>query len=76
MAFPYDTLAEDQDLTLAVQKAGYKVLFDSEAMAWTEAPDTARGLARQRFRWAYGTLQCLWKHRDVMLAPALSARWA
>jgi hypothetical protein len=22
--------------------------------------------ARQRFRWSFGTLQCLWKHRDVM----------
>ena len=64
--FPGDTLAEDQDLTIAIQKAGYRTLFDSEAIAWTEAPDTARGLARQRFRWAYGTLQCLWKHRDML----------
>jgi cellulose synthase/poly-beta-1,6-N-acetylglucosamine synthase-like glycosyltransferase/peptidoglycan/xylan/chitin deacetylase (PgdA/CDA1 family)/spore germination protein YaaH len=71
--FPSDTLAEDQDLTIAVQKAGYRTLFDSEAIAWTEAPDTARGLARQRFRWAYGTLQCLWKHRDVTLNPRYGA---
>ena len=67
--FPSDTLAEDQDLTIAVQKAGYHTLFDAEAIAWTEAPDTARGLARQRFRWAYGTLQCLWKHRDATFNP-------
>jgi cellulose synthase/poly-beta-1,6-N-acetylglucosamine synthase-like glycosyltransferase/peptidoglycan/xylan/chitin deacetylase (PgdA/CDA1 family)/spore germination protein YaaH len=71
--FPSDTLAEDQDLTIAVQKAGYHVLFDSEAIAWTEAPDTARGLARQRFRWAYGTLQCLWKHRDATFNPRRGA---
>ena len=63
--FPADTLAEDQDLTIAIQKAGYQVLFDGDAVAWTEAPDSMRGLARQRFRWAYGTLQCLWKHRDM-----------
>ena len=63
--FRTDTLAEDQDLTIAVQRAGYRVLFDSTAIAWTEAPATARGLAKQRFRWAYGTLQCLWKHRDM-----------
>lgn len=67
--FPADTLAEDQDLTIAVQKAGFKTLFDAEAIAWTEAPDTARGLARQRFRWAYGTLQCLWKHRNATFNP-------
>ena len=63
--FPADTLAEDQDLTIALQKAGYKVLFDSTAIAWTEAPDTVEGLIKQRFRWAFGTLQCLWKHRDT-----------
>jgi peptidoglycan-N-acetylglucosamine deacetylase len=67
--FPTNTLAEDQDLTIAVQKAGYRVVFDSEAIAWTEAPDTFDGLMRQRFRWAYGTLQCLWKHRDVTFRP-------
>ena len=67
--FPLDTLAEDQDLTIAVQKAGYRVVFDSEAIAWTEAPDTVRALAKQRFRWSFGTLQCLWKHRDVTLNP-------
>ncbi len=63
--FPADTLAEDQDLTIAIQTKGYRVLFDSTALAWTEAPDTVRGLAKQRFRWAYGTLQCLWKYRRI-----------
>ena len=63
--FPADTLAEDQDLTLAIQKAGYKALFDPDAIAWTEAPDFVAGLSKQRFRWSYGTLQCLWKHRNA-----------
>ena len=64
--YPSDTLAEDQDLTIAVQRAGWRVVFDQTASAWTEAPDTVRGLARQRYRWAYGTLQCLWKHRGLL----------
>src|SRR6202012_2728370 len=51
--FPLDTLAEDQDLTIAVQRAGHRVIFDGTAVARTEAPATFRGLARQRFRWAY-----------------------
>ena len=62
-AIPPDTLAEDQDLTIAVQRAGWNVAYDQSAVAWTEAPQTFRQLARQRFRWAYGTIQCLWKHR-------------
>ncbi len=67
--FPLDTLAEDQDLTIDLLKHGYKVLYDNTAVAWTEAPDSLRGLAKQRFRWAFGTLQCLWKHREVTLRP-------
>jgi len=63
--FPADTLAEDQDLTIAIQTQGYRVYFDPTAVAWTEAPATVRGLAKQRFRWAYGTLQCLWKYRRI-----------
>ena len=67
--FPADTLAEDQDLTIAIQTRGYRVLFDSTAIAWTEAPATFRGLGKQRFRWAYGTLQCLWKYRRITFNP-------
>jgi peptidoglycan-N-acetylglucosamine deacetylase len=67
--FRSDTLAEDQDLTIAVQRAGHSVMFDSSAIAWTEAPATVSGLAKQRFRWAYGTLQCLWKYRSMTFNP-------
>lgn len=63
--YPTDTLAEDQDLTIGLQRAGYKVRFDSSAVAWTEAPTTFKTLAKQRFRWAFGTLQCLWKYRHM-----------
>jgi cellulose synthase/poly-beta-1,6-N-acetylglucosamine synthase-like glycosyltransferase/peptidoglycan/xylan/chitin deacetylase (PgdA/CDA1 family)/spore germination protein YaaH len=64
--FPNETLAEDQDLTLAVQRAGWTVTFDSEARAYTEAPHTVKGLLKQRFRWSFGTLQCVWKHRSAL----------
>ncbi|MBY8827577.1 polysaccharide deacetylase family protein [Hephaestia mangrovi] len=64
--YPHDTLAEDQDLTIAIQRAGWSVRYDQFAVAWTEAPESLKALAKQRFRWAFGTLQCLWKHRAVM----------
>ncbi|HEX8446494.1 MAG TPA: glycosyltransferase [Sphingomonas sp.] len=64
--YPVDTLAEDQDLTIAIQRNGWRVAYDVDAVAWTEAPESFRALSRQRFRWAFGTLQCLWKHRDVV----------
>lgn len=60
------TLAEDTDLTLCLHKHRQRIVYVPGAIAWTEAPESVRTLARQRFRWAYGTLQCLWKHRDMV----------
>jgi cellulose synthase/poly-beta-1,6-N-acetylglucosamine synthase-like glycosyltransferase/peptidoglycan/xylan/chitin deacetylase (PgdA/CDA1 family)/spore germination protein YaaH len=64
--YPADTLAEDQDLTIAVQRAGWSVIYDQTAIAWTEAPESFGALMKQRYRWAFGTLQCLWKHRAIL----------
>lgn len=64
--FSPDTLAEDTDLTLAIHRAGFRVEYAPDALAHTEAPETMGQLARQRFRWAFGTLQCIWKHNDLM----------
>jgi cellulose synthase/poly-beta-1,6-N-acetylglucosamine synthase-like glycosyltransferase len=63
-----DTLAEDTDLTLAIGRAGYRVVYAEDARAWTEAPSTVGGLWRQRYRWSYGTMQAIWKHRGALLS--------
>ena len=63
------TLAEDTDLTMSLGDAGWQVVYAERARAWTEAPATLRGLWRQRCRWAYGTIQSLWKHRGAALRP-------
>jgi peptidoglycan-N-acetylglucosamine deacetylase len=60
-----DTVAEDADLTMALLQRGYRVHYEDRALAYTEAPSTARGLMRQRFRWSFGILQSVWKHREV-----------
>jgi len=66
---PHDTLAEDTDLTLALHLAGWKIRFAPLAVAWTEVPESLPALFRQRFRWAYGTMQCAWKHRELVFDP-------
>jgi len=71
--FPSDTLAEDQDLTLQIRRLGYHIGYEETAIAWTEAPHNLRSLAKQRFRWAYGTLQCMWKHRDALFRSRYGA---
>jgi peptidoglycan-N-acetylglucosamine deacetylase len=62
-------LAEDQDMTIGIRKMGQIVAYEENALCYTEAPDTLSTLAKQRFRWAFGTLQCAWKHRDALLSP-------
>src|SRR6266849_6322003 len=64
-----DTVAEDADLTIAIRRLGWRVTYDEEAIAWTEAPETAGQLIRQRFRWTFGTLQSFWRHGDTLLRP-------
>jgi cellulose synthase/poly-beta-1,6-N-acetylglucosamine synthase-like glycosyltransferase len=60
------TLAEDTDITLDIGRAGWRVVYEQRARAWTEAPHTVRALYRQRSRWAYGTFQSMWKHRGAL----------
>jgi cellulose synthase/poly-beta-1,6-N-acetylglucosamine synthase-like glycosyltransferase/peptidoglycan/xylan/chitin deacetylase (PgdA/CDA1 family) len=64
-----DTVAEDADLTIAIRRLGWRVGYDEEAIAWTEAPETASQLIRQRFRWTFGTLQSFWKHSGTLFRP-------
>ncbi len=71
--FSGETLAEDTDLTLTLGRMGYRVEYAPRAVAYTEAPQTLRGLARQRSRWAFGILQCLWKHRRGLLSARARA---
>ncbi|MGE0056277.1 MAG: polysaccharide deacetylase family protein [Hyphomicrobium sp.] len=65
--FPDDTLAEDADATIALQRLGFKVLYEHAAVAHTEAPETIRAFLKQRFRWMFGTLQVAFKHRQALL---------
>jgi cellulose synthase/poly-beta-1,6-N-acetylglucosamine synthase-like glycosyltransferase/peptidoglycan/xylan/chitin deacetylase (PgdA/CDA1 family)/spore germination protein YaaH len=64
-----DTVAEDADLTIAIRRLGWRITYDEEAIAWTEAPETPGILIRQRFRWTFGTLQSFWKHSGTLFRP-------
>src|SRR5690606_38071317 len=68
------TLAEDTDLTISIGRAGWRTVFQEKAVTWTEAPTTVRQLWRQRFRWTFGTLQALWKHRKAIVQRGAAGR--
>ncbi|MFJ2089101.1 bifunctional polysaccharide deacetylase/glycosyltransferase family 2 protein [Streptomyces sp. NPDC087901] len=70
-----DTLAEDTDITIALHRAGWRVVYAEHARAWTEAPASLGQLWRQRYRWSYGTMQALWKHRRSVTDRGPSGRF-
>jgi cellulose synthase/poly-beta-1,6-N-acetylglucosamine synthase-like glycosyltransferase/peptidoglycan/xylan/chitin deacetylase (PgdA/CDA1 family)/spore germination protein YaaH len=65
--YPVNTVAEDADLTMGLLELGLKVVYEDRSLAFTEAPIDAKGLMRQRFRWSFGTLQAIWKHRAAFV---------
>ncbi len=69
-----DTLAEDTDLTMTIVRAGWRVVYQQDAIAWTEAPASVGQLWKQRYRWSYGTMQAMWKHRRAIVQNGGSGR--
>ncbi|MYS34489.1 cellulose synthase/poly-beta-1,6-N-acetylglucosamine synthase-like glycosyltransferase [Streptomyces sp. KhCrAH-43] len=70
-----DTLAEDTDVTMALHRDGWRVVYAENARAWTEAPETVQQLWSQRYRWSYGTMQAIWKHRRAVIEGGASGRF-
>ncbi|WP_438296783.1 bifunctional polysaccharide deacetylase/glycosyltransferase family 2 protein [Streptomyces sp. HUAS TT7] len=70
-----DTLAEDTDITMAIHRDGWKVVYSENARAWTEAPESVQQLWSQRYRWSYGTMQAIWKHRGAIKDRGPSGRF-
>uniref|UniRef100_UPI000A364522 bifunctional polysaccharide deacetylase/glycosyltransferase family 2 protein n=1 Tax=Streptomyces africanus TaxID=231024 RepID=UPI000A364522 len=70
-----DTLAEDTDITMALHRDGWHVVYAEKAIAWTEAPESVQQLWSQRYRWSYGTMQAIWKHRRSLVERGPSGRF-
>jgi cellulose synthase/poly-beta-1,6-N-acetylglucosamine synthase-like glycosyltransferase/peptidoglycan/xylan/chitin deacetylase (PgdA/CDA1 family)/spore germination protein YaaH len=65
--YPINTVAEDADLTMNLLEQGLRVDYEDRSLAFTEAPIDMKGLMRQRFRWSFGILQAVWKHRGAFI---------
>ncbi|WP_407841775.1 bifunctional polysaccharide deacetylase/glycosyltransferase family 2 protein [Streptomyces sp. DSM 116496] len=70
-----DTLAEDTDITIAVLCDGWRIVYAEEARAWTEAPASLQQLWSQRYRWSYGSMQAMWKHRAAVTSRGPAGRF-
>ena len=71
----HDTVGEDMELVLRLKRLSYeqknpgKIAFVPDSVAWTEVPESARVLGRQRDRWHRGLADVLWRHRGMFFNP-------
>ena len=69
------TIGEDAELVVRLHRRmreegrDYRIVFVTEPVSWTEAPETAKVLARQRRRWSRGLAEIMWKHRGLIGNP-------
>jgi cellulose synthase/poly-beta-1,6-N-acetylglucosamine synthase-like glycosyltransferase len=70
-----DCIGEDFELVMRLhavmreQRRDYRVTFVAEPVSWTEVPNAAAVLARQRRRWHRGLWEVLWKYRRTFGNP-------
>ncbi len=67
-----DTFAEDADVTLKILAKGWKIEYEPNAIAFTEAPETIHQLLKQRYRWTRGILQAIRKHKKHIYNPTIN----
>lgn len=63
-----DTIVEDMDVTIELAKRGYRIEFNGNAIAYTEAPENIKDFVKQRYRWVYGCFQVINKHREILFS--------
>ena len=70
-----ETVGEDMELVVRMhkyalrEKLDYRVAFLPQPVCWTEVPESYKTLRRQRNRWQRGTIETLWRHRDMLFRP-------
>ena len=67
-----DTFAEDADVTLKILSSGWRIVYEPNAIAYTEAPVTIYQLLKQRYRWTRGILQAIRKHKRYLFNPTVN----
>lgn len=69
------SIGEDMELIVRLRRHGYeegkfaRIDFLPDPVAWTEAPEDMRVLARQRNRWQRGLLDVLSRHQRMVFNP-------
>ena len=70
-----ETVGEDMELVVRIHRymherdEPYRIEFVPDPVCWTECPETAAQLSRQRRRWQRGLFEALGRHRRMAFNP-------
>lgn len=73
--FPEHHLGEDFDVTMRLHRSqrdagsDYRIVYEPDAVVWTEVPTKRSVLRKQRIRWHRGLLQVVSDHKSMLLRP-------
>jgi len=73
--FASDCIGEDMELVVRMhwlwqtRKRDYRIVYMASPVCWTEVPESLKILHRQRKRWQRGTVESLWRHREMLFNP-------
>ncbi|MGH8595865.1 MAG: poly-beta-1,6-N-acetyl-D-glucosamine synthase [Gammaproteobacteria bacterium] len=70
-----DMVTEDIDISWKLQLDHWAVRYEPNALCWILAPETLRGLWRQRVRWAQGGAEVLLKYAGDLLRWQKRRMW-
>jgi cellulose synthase/poly-beta-1,6-N-acetylglucosamine synthase-like glycosyltransferase len=71
-----DTVGEDMELVVRIarlmreKKQKYRIGYAYNANCWTEVPESAKVLKRQRDRWHRGLIDIMYFHRKLLFNPS------
>ena len=69
------TMGEDMELVVKIHaycrenKLPYRIRYATDAICWTQTPETLKDLCKQRRRWHIGLFQSMMRHRQMFLNP-------
>lgn len=77
--YDHSTMGEDMELVVKLHEyclqndIPYAIRYATDAICWSQAPESLRDLKKQRKRWHLGLFQTMWRHRDMFLNPKFGA---
>jgi cellulose synthase/poly-beta-1,6-N-acetylglucosamine synthase-like glycosyltransferase len=63
-------ITEDAELGLRILERGYEAVYVPRSYGRGVMPDTIADYKKQRFRWAFGAMQIMRRHREALLGPS------